>query len=120
MKVCLKKYGKDSTGVIYSKETLQHAIDKLNDSALGNTLLGTVSPSIDDGNVDIRNVAFTVNNLSLDEDGLYGYINTLNTPNGTIIQNIIPISRFSVAGIGMVDTDGNVSDYTLTSAYIKR
>lgn len=111
MKVCLKKYGTDATGTTYTKEVLQDAVNNLD-----NELLGTLIPSVP---VDLTDVAFTVHNITVEEDGLYGEIRILNTPKGyTLTDTISEETKFGINGIGLVQHDGIITDYSLASVSV--
>lgn len=107
MKVCLKKYGADLNGTIYTKEELQDAVNKID-----RELLGTLKPMHP---IDLRDTAFRIHNLTLEDDGLYGEIDILETPAGNTLKAILPSTRFSLVGTGVVQPDDTVADYNISS-----
>lgn len=108
MKVCLKKYGADLNGTIYTKEQLQNAVNKIDRELLGT--LKSMHP------IDLQYVAFRVHNLTLEDDGLYGEIHILETPAGNTLKEMLSESTsFGLVGLGVVQPDGNVTDYRISS-----
>ena len=97
----------------YSTEALQNAVDKLPRPEL----LGTIGMPVSD-KVDLFNVSHSVSNLRLEDGYLVGTMKVLETPQGKMLKELLstpPSLDFRLAGVGKVDRNGVVSDFTITS-----
>jgi len=85
---------------VYPKEVMQKAIDEINSS--GRPLFGTIG--ITDGPaIPLCDVAFTVNNLRVEDDYIVADAKILNTPKGEVLKEIVSSMSYRTAGVGNVE-----------------
>lgn len=123
MRVCLKKFNeKDQAGRYYTKAEMRIALDEyLTDN---NFLYGVFGDQESTTALRLDQIAFIVNKPTIEDDGFYGDIQLLNTPEGVYMANIeelcagelLDTIRFGLIGIGILEDDGLVRDYQLIGA----
>lgn len=95
---------------MYDKQTLQESIDKIADRIRGREFLGELDHPIDSNparqvTVSYKEASHAILELAWDGNKLRGVLESLRTPNGTILKNLaedgIPIG-FSYRGMGDV------------------
>ena len=95
---------------MYEKSTLQESIDKIMDRVRGKEFLGELDHPIDSNparqvTVSYKEASHAIIDLGWDGNKLRGVLETLRTPNGTILKNLaedgIPVG-FSYRGMGDV------------------
>jgi len=94
---------------IYPKEELEKAIASAQQPLIGRLGSSGTNPT----NISIEDIAFTVENLRVVDGTVVGDMTILNTPNGALFEEVLPLVRFAPAGTGMVDDNNSVSDYKI-------
>lgn len=106
---------------IYDKNTLQESIDKIIDRVRGKEFLGELDHPIDSNparqcTVAYKEVSHAILELGWNGNRLIGVLESLRTPNGTILKNLaedgIPIG-FSYRGMGDVQSINEGSGKTV-------
>jgi hypothetical protein len=87
----------------------------------GGPVLGLLGFS-DTGGLDTKKVAFKVTNFEVKDGQLHGTVKFLNTPLGRVAQDLVAGNSefkndyaYSVAGTGVVDKFGVISDFKIIS-----
>ena len=117
------------TGRIYPKTLIEKSVieDPIITEKLANRMFFCEFPSNDKepyAYVDLKNAAFSVENLSFKDDDLKADIAVLDTTQGKILNKLIDNNvtiAFSCSGEGSIDINNKVTDYKLlsVSAYVK-
>lgn len=109
MKINLKQLNvPNKNGVIYSEEAMQDAINRLNNK----DLLGVIGVSYDP-NINLADVACVVKNIRIENACVVGDCTILKTPKGLVLEELTNDFEYRLAGTGIVDDAGNVSDYDI-------
>jgi hypothetical protein len=98
---------------LYSSEVLQSAIEKVATKEMLGTIGMPEGPS-----VDLADVSHTITDLRLEGGFLVGKVKVLKTPKGKLLEELLsqpPSLDFRLAGVGQVDSNGVVSNFTITS-----
>lgn len=101
----------NGNGRTYPKAVIEKALGKL-----PNHLFVTMDHNPDElttGKISLENVAGTVDHVRLDNNLLLADITILDTPKGVALEPLLDIMSFRLAGVGTIDRDGVVSDYTI-------
>lgn len=93
-------------GRIYTKENLEHSISC---KKVGYVGVKTIYNLVD--------VSHFISDLRFEGDSLFGTVTILDTPQGTLLKEIIshPSYGFRPSGVGSVRENGDVYDYVMTS-----
>jgi hypothetical protein len=65
--------------------------------------------------VNISDAAFTVSDIVIEGEQLMGTVSFLDNAHGQILKSILDNIVFRPNGTGVLEKDGNVTDYTLVS-----
>ena len=112
------------TGRIYPKTLIEKSVieDPIIAEKLANRMFFGEFPSNNKepyAYIKLNNVAFTVENLSLEDNDLKADIAVLDTAQGKILNELIDNNNvtvtFSCSGAGSVDINNKVTDYELLS-----
>lgn len=102
----------NKNGHIYPKEAFQKIIDmNANKEILGTLGFGESSNVT---NVNLKDVAFTAGDLRIEGDSVYATVRPIATPKGQILSKIISDCAFRTAGLGQVDSNGVVSEFSIS------
>lgn len=109
MKINLKQLGvPNKNGVIYSEEAMHDAINRFGNK----DLLGIIGVSREP-NINLADVACVVKNIRIENDYVVGDCTILKTPQGLVLEELTNDFEYRLAGTGMVDDVGKVSDYDI-------
>lgn len=102
-------------GRIYTKQTLEEMISRVNEH--GSNLVGTIGvPKTEIP--ELEEVSHVITNLRMEDNKVIGDIRILDTPRGIRLAEIIASGSnvtYHSCGIGQMNEDNTVTDYTLTS-----
>lgn len=105
------------SGRIYPTKVLQKAIAKIQGPVKEGTFLGRF---VDDGHIpegrpSLADAAMVVRSVSIEGDLVVGSFETLNTPRGRMLEQIIRSDKimFRPMGTGKVGPDGKVTEYQI-------
>lgn len=116
--VCVVKFNNpNKNGRIYSPDCFNLDDPILKEKLACGLLLGELGfPEDSREEVDLSKVSHVIKNLYKKEDGLYADIETLDTPHGKILEQIVNENNFRTIGSGNLipRDDGyyDVTDYT--------
>ena len=108
-----------SIGRIYSKECFDNALEDpvVQEQLKNNCLFGWLAPGNSDVG-DLSKISHIVTNIDTDEQEATATIETLDTPEGRILETLLdygaPIA-LSVQGVGDVNENNEVENYELQS-----
>ena len=111
------------TGRVYPKTLVEEAVieDSFIKEKIANRMFFCEFPSNDEepyAYANLNNVAFSVENLSFEDDDLKADIAVLDTTQGKILNKLIDSDAsviFSCSGVGSIDINNKVTDYKLLS-----
>lgn len=93
--VCVVKFNSpNKNGRVYSPDCFNLDEPILKEKLACGMLLGELGFPEDREEVDISKVSHVIKNLYKREDGLYADIETLNTPNGRVLEQIVSECNF--------------------------
>lgn len=105
----------NKNGVTYSKDAMEKALISHID---GNPILGQIGGYEFNYRLHLSNISHRIDNVNIQDDGLYGDVNILETPNGEILKSLLETGMtfyFGPNGVGSINENGEVANYTLTS-----
>ena len=101
-------------GRIYPKYLITPMVEQMK---VRNPLYGEFGQDGDVTDISLTNISHTIENITVDDNSIYGDINILNTPNGQIVKNLLNDNQsIGVAsrGTGSINEDGTIgADYKL-------
>lgn len=119
---CIVKFNQaNKNGRVYSSDCFNLEDPIIQEKLQTGTFFGELGISADREEIDLTKISHRVTNLYKKDDGLYADIETLDTPNGKILEQTIKNSHggFRTRGHGNLDPRDdsyyNVTDYVLSS-----
>ena len=113
-----KRVGADINGNIYSKETLEKAIEEFNSPKRHRRNLGGLGSNTD-GYINPERSSHLVDNMRFDATGeiVLVDIQVLSTPMGRLLENgyRVDSGRFGMSCVGGIDKDKNVELHRIVS-----
>ena len=106
-------------GRVYPRAEMERAIDKFNDRLPEHPLFGELGygPALDGTSISLDRVSHKVDKMFIEGDNVMAKITVMDTPMGNILKTLCEEAPNAVMlgprGTGVVDEDGNVSEYTL-------
>jgi len=83
------------------------------DKSKNGLMLGELNHSSSNSYIDLKSVSHVINNIQLFQDGIFGEIKVLDTPNGKALQELINNGfhiGYSARLIGNMDNNGKITN----------
>ena len=88
---------------IYTKDSIDNLIKKQSEFGV----YGSINP--DSTDILLKNISHNIKNIEIYDDGIYGEIQFLDTPNGNLMKKIgIDCLSISERSFGYIDNNNNV------------
>lgn len=121
IKMKLSDWLPNRNGRVYSRELWENVVnsDYVKETINTHTLFGELDHPEERLEISLQNVSHAINNMWLEEDGVYGELDILPTPQGQVVNQLIEYgSEIGISSRGTGSVNGNVvdaDDYTFVT-----